>query len=57
MDSGFSVQFTCCCESPEVSAAKIRNSISPGTTGINHTSVTAREREAGGETEGESEGN
>lgn len=56
MDSGFGVQFTCCCESSQASVAKIRNSISPSTAGINHTSVTEREREAEGETERKSEG-
>lgn len=53
MDSGLDVQFTCSCESPQVSKAKIRNSISPSTTGINHTSVTDRERWGGGKNRGE----
>lgn len=56
MDSGFSIQFTCCCESSQASVAKIRNSISPSTTGINHTSVTEREREAEGRNRGRERG-
>lgn len=52
MDSGFGIQSTCCCESsesPQASVAKIRNSVSPGTPAINHTSVTARGRGGGRE--------
>lgn len=44
MDCGFGIQFTFSNESPQVRKAKIRNSISPSTTGINHTSVTDKER-------------
>lgn len=36
-----------CFESPQVRKAKIRNSISPCTTGINHTSVM--DKETGGQ--------
>lgn len=42
MDFGFSSQFTCCCESQKVSAAKIRHGVSPGTMWVNHTSVSKR---------------
>lgn len=55
MDSGLDVQFTCSCESPQVSKTKIRNSISPSTTGINHTSVTDRKSWGGGKNRGENE--